>query len=228
VGLSYFRAASVSLDQGKSELSATLNTGKRLYHCLYFVLMIFQLSNSRRHFFTLGRKLDDYKRIVRMLSSNDVAGLRRLLSAAHRRGASPAKICSLLERAITGLYRPRGGFVKHDLDITFLVKAIGGPRLLYALGKSHGLASWRTAKHHLKIPKLLPSVAIPSADEISRNVSSFFDPEVKPPLEHAQNGCLPGNVVMFDGIALETTMPVCMVATVTRNAGPVALLNWGM
>ena len=97
-----------------------------------------------------------------MLSLNDVAGLHCLLSAAHRRGASPAKICSLLEHAVAGLYRPRGGFVKCDLDIAFLVKAIGGPRLLYTLGKSHGLASWRTVKHHLKIPKLIPSIGIPS------------------------------------------------------------------
>jgi len=42
-----------------------------------------QLSNSQRHFSTLGRKLDDYKRILMMLSSNDVAGLRHLLGAAH-------------------------------------------------------------------------------------------------------------------------------------------------
>ena len=96
-----------------------------------------------------------------------------------------------------------------DFDIGFLVKAIGGPHLLYALGKSHGLASWRTVKHHFKIPKLLPSVGIPSADEISQNVSSFFDPEVKPPLEHAHNSRLPGNVVMFDGIALETRCCYC-------------------
>ena len=79
-----------------------------------------------------------------MLSLNDVAGLRRLLSAAHRRGASPAKICSLLEHAVAGLYHPRGGFVKCDLDIAFLIKAIGGPHLLYTLGKSHGLACCRT------------------------------------------------------------------------------------
>ena len=104
----------------------------------------------------------------------DVAGLRRLLGAAHRRGASPAKICSLLQRAVAGLYRPRGGFVKRDFDIAFLVKAIGGPRLLYALGKSHGLASWRTVNRHIKIPKLMPSIGIPLAGKINHNISSFF------------------------------------------------------
>jgi hypothetical protein len=144
-----------------------------------------------------------------MLSSNDVAGLRRLLGAAHRRGASPAKICSLLERAVAGLYRPRGGFIKRDFDIAFLVKAIGGPRLLYALGKSHGLASWRTVNRHIKIPKLIPSVGIPSADEINHNISSFFDPGVKPPLDCPPSAYLPGNVMMFDGIALETRCRYC-------------------
>jgi len=101
-----------------------------------------------------------------MLSLNNVAGLYHLLGAAHRRGASPAKICSLLARAVAGLYCPRGRFVKRDIDIAFLVKAIGGPRLLYALGKSHGLASWRTVNRHIKIPKLIPSVGIPSAGKL--------------------------------------------------------------
>jgi hypothetical protein len=63
-----------------------------------------------------------------MLSLNDVAGLHHLLGAAHQKGASPAKICSLLECAITCLYCPQGGFSKCHLDIGFLVKAIGGPR----------------------------------------------------------------------------------------------------
>jgi hypothetical protein len=144
-----------------------------------------------------------------MLGSNDVAGLRRVLGAAHRRGASPAKICALLERAIDGVYKPQGGFSKRDLDIAFLVKAIGGPRLLYALGKSHGLASWRTVNRHLKIPKLLPSVGVPSADEISHNISSFYSPDVRPPLEHPPSGILPGVSLMFDGVALETRCRHC-------------------
>lgn len=81
--------------------------------------------------------------------------------------------------------------------------------MLYALGKSHGLISWRIVKHYLKIPKLLPSVAIPLADKISHKISSFFDPEIKPLLKHAQNSSLPGNVIMFDGIALETRCCYC-------------------
>ena len=39
-----------------------------------------------------------------LLSSNNVVGLRCLLAAALRRGASAQTICRLLERAISGLY----------------------------------------------------------------------------------------------------------------------------
>ena len=162
-----------------------------------------------RHISGLGRKLNDHKHILMMLFANDVAGLRHLIGATHRRGASPAKICSFLQCAVAGLYHPQGGFVKCDFDIAFLVKAIGGPRLLYALGKSHGLASWRTVNHHIKIPKLVPSIGIPLASEIIHNILSFFDPSVKPPLDCPSSGYLPGNVMMFDGIALETRCRYC-------------------
>ena len=62
-----------------------------------------------------------------MLSSNDVAALCHLLGAVHQRGASPAKICSLLGHVVAGLYCPQVGFVKCDLDIAFLINSIGGP-----------------------------------------------------------------------------------------------------
>ena len=144
-----------------------------------------------------------------LLSSNDVAGLRRLLAAALRRGASAQTICGLLERAISGLYRPRGGFTQREFDVSFLVKALGGPRLLYALQQSHGLASWRTVCRHVKIPKLTASIGIPSSDEISHNIASFYDPSVKPHSKPTQAGLLKGNVAMFDGIALDTRCRYC-------------------
>ena len=143
-----------------------------------------------------------------LLASNDIVGLRRLLSTAMRRGASPQTICNLLERSIAGLYTPRRGFTKRDLDIALLVKSIGGPRLLYTLQHSHGLPSWRTVRRHHQIAQLLPSIGTPSEDEISKNIASFFNPDVKPP-PSADLGGLPGNVLMFDGIALETRCRWC-------------------
>ena len=50
--------------------------------------------------------MSDHKRILMLLSSNDVAGVRRLLAAALRRGASAQTICTILTCAISGLYVP--------------------------------------------------------------------------------------------------------------------------
>ena len=139
-----------------------------------------------------------------LLSTNDVIGLQHLLTGALRRGASAQTICRVLEQAISGLYHPRGHFTQWDFDISFLVKSLGGPHLLYALQQSHGLPSWRTVNHHAKIPKLMTSIGIPSSDEIGQNISSFYDPSVKPHATCTPGGLLAGNIVMFDGIALET------------------------
>ena len=144
-----------------------------------------------------------------LLSKNDIAGLRRVMAAALRRGASAHTICGLLDRAVSGLYSPRGGFSKRDLDISLLVKSIGGPHLLYALQHSQGFASWRTVAHHHKIPRLLPSIRIPTTDEINSNISSFLDPDSKPHPAPTANGSIPGNIIMVDGIALETRCRYC-------------------
>ena len=139
-----------------------------------------------------------------LLSSNDVGGLHHLLAASLQKGASTQTICGFLESVISGLYRPQGGFTQHDFDVSFLVKVLGGPHLLYALQQSHGLSSWRTVCCHVKIPKLIPSIGVPSSDEIRKNIASFYDPSVKPHAKPTQASLLPGNVAMFDGIALDT------------------------
>jgi hypothetical protein len=50
----------------------------------------------------------------------------------------------------------------------------------------------------------MPYIGVPSSDEISHNITSFYDPTVKPHAKPTQAGLLPGNVAMFDGIALDT------------------------
>ena len=52
----------------------------------------------------LLKTLSDYKRIMRLIATNEVVGLRRLITAALRRGASPAPaVVSLIEQSIAGL-----------------------------------------------------------------------------------------------------------------------------
>ncbi|KAJ7432263.1 hypothetical protein B0H11DRAFT_1760786, partial [Mycena galericulata] len=56
---------------------------------------------------------------------------------------------------------------------------------------------------------LVPSLGIPTKQEISDNISTFLDPAIKPPPPIVTGQSLPGNVLMFDGIALETKCRYC-------------------
>ncbi|THH13601.1 hypothetical protein EW146_g6638 [Bondarzewia mesenterica] len=162
-----------------------------------------QHQNMNRKMSTMRRRINDHQRITILLSRNDIAGLRRLLTVVLRRGTSLQKVLNQLERAIAGIYSPRGHFSNRDLDVAFLAKALGGPRLLYALHKSHRFASLSTVQQNVKIPHLLSSVSIPSRKEINANITAFLHPDVKPPPPSPSSGILPGLEVMIDGVALE-------------------------
>ncbi|KAK7471312.1 hypothetical protein VKT23_002721 [Stygiomarasmius scandens] len=166
------------------------------------------LYNARRKLRRLSGRLDDYDRMIMLIASNDIVGIRRIIGSALYQGASPRAICDLLNRAINGLYAPRKGFTERDLDVAFLVKALGGTRLLYALQKSHRLASESTVRRHKKIPRLLASVHIPTKEEADHNILAFCDPEIIPPPSF-KSATLPGNVLMVDGVALETRCRYC-------------------
>ncbi|RDB15564.1 hypothetical protein Hypma_004145 [Hypsizygus marmoreus] len=168
-----------------------------------------KLANEKRRNKVLLKKLDDGKRILMLLASEDVVGLSRLLTVALNRGTSITAILDLLHRAIEGLYSPRGGFTTRQLDVSFLTEALGGSRLLYALQKALGLASSSTVRRHHKIPRLLPSIGEPSSDEINANISAFLDPNVKPPPPLLPSGARPGNVAMIDDISLESKCRYC-------------------
>ncbi|KAK7015571.1 hypothetical protein VNI00_019065 [Paramarasmius palmivorus] len=159
----------------------------------------------------LEQKIDDYSRILILLAKNDVVALRRLLAVALRRGASVHAILSRINDSLNGLYSVKGGYTKRDLDKAFLAKALGGSRLLYALTKSEGYASSETLRRHFKSPKLRPSLSTPTREEIDININKFFDPSLKSPKFTVSERCpsLPGNILMFDGIALETKCRYC-------------------
>ncbi|KAJ6576284.1 hypothetical protein B0H10DRAFT_2168493 [Mycena sp. CBHHK59/15] len=99
----------------------------------------------------------------------------------------------------------------HCLSVVFwgaIHHAIGGPKRLYALQKSHSLASLSTVRFHQAIPRLLPSIGILTLEEINSNISALLHPSIKPPPEHVGDS-IPGNIPMVDGVALETKCRYC-------------------
>jgi hypothetical protein len=82
--------------------------------------------------------------MVMLISQNKIAGVSRILAVALRNGANPESICIKLHRAIDGIYKPLSGWTDREFDVAFLIKAIGGPRLLYALQNAEGYPSLST------------------------------------------------------------------------------------
>ncbi|KAK7041233.1 hypothetical protein R3P38DRAFT_2768597 [Favolaschia claudopus] len=172
-------------------------------------IMRTQLNNTKKSNKRNNTQISDFKRIIALIASEEVAGLRRILEQALARGSSPRKVLVILERTLRKLYRVRGGFNERELDISFLVKAIGGPKLLYALQKALGLTSVSTIRRRHRVPKLLPSLATPTSEEVHANIQAFFCPDIKPPPKFPNCSELPGNVMMFDGVALEGRPRYC-------------------
>ncbi|KAJ7273135.1 hypothetical protein C8J57DRAFT_1063442 [Mycena rebaudengoi] len=154
-------------------------------------------------------QITDFDRIIGLIASEEFAGLRRILEQLLSRGATPKMILAVLERALRRAYCVRGGFNLRELDVAFLVKAVGGPKLLYALQKSLGLASLSTVRRIRQVPKLVASIGTPTKEEIHSNIAAFFHPDIKPPPVFPGCSELPGNILMFDGVALETRLRYC-------------------
>ena len=132
-----------------------------------------------------------------MLSKNRIAGASRILSSALRNGAGAEAICDRLQAAISGTYAPQSGWTQREFDIAFLIKALGGPRLLYTLQVAEGYPSLTTLRRHKKIPEIVISPGIPDTAEFNPNITSFLGnrlPQSDPRL---------GQVIMIDGVALE-------------------------
>ncbi|KAH9923817.1 uncharacterized protein B0H18DRAFT_934574 [Fomitopsis serialis] len=152
------------------------------------------------------RRINDHQRLTMLLATNDVKRLRELLAVALRNGSSPRYLFSQLQRAISGVYKargPGGRFDKRDLEIAFLAKALGGPRLLYALNHSHGLPSPSTVNDTYPVPQLLPCIKAPVHHEVSGNIGRLMAPEVKPPAPVYESNKQAGMIAMFDGVAIE-------------------------
>ena len=107
------------------------------------------------------------------------------------------------ERAAAGVYAPRGHYTEREIDLAFLSKGIGGTRLLFALCKAYGMAARSTLAKVRKIPRVLPSLGIPTEHEVAFNINAMFNPDVKPVPSKTVSGRLPGLVLQVDGVALE-------------------------
>lgn len=109
-------------------------------------------------------------------------------------------LCARLQAVINGTYSPVGDWTQHDFNVAFLVKALGGPCLLYVLQKEEGYPSLATLQKQKKIPKIMILTDRPSKPECDTNIHAFLGVETsRKPLPNVHVG----QILMMDGVALE-------------------------
>jgi len=145
----------------------------------------------------MTQKLDDYERLCLHISVSDYKSVNLVLRTALKNGSSPSAMVAKLQLAIERDYTPHPGVDERALDVGYLVKAIGGPRLLFALNRFLSLPSYRTIDRHRTVPQLIPSIFSPTYSEVSENISTFFNLKERPMSSVA------GHSLLIDGVALE-------------------------
>ena len=143
------------------------------------------------------QRLDDYDRLFFHIAVSDYKNVSQVLQTALKNGSSPAAVISKLQLAIEKKYTPHPGVDELTLDIGYLVKVIGSPKLLFALNQALMLPSYQTIGRHQKVPQLILAILAPSFEDASTNISTFFNQQERP------SSVLVGHSVLIDSVALE-------------------------
>ncbi|CAB1108442.1 unnamed protein product [Ectocarpus sp. CCAP 1310/34] len=96
--------------------------------------------NLKRQASRIGRKLQEYKKVMMFHGDIDIPGVRRVLAQALKDGKSPIAMLGTLEAAFQGRYRARA-HTQDDLDLAMLVLRVGGPSQLFSLSQALCLPS---------------------------------------------------------------------------------------
>ena len=115
----------------------------------------------------------DVKRLIQLLSENDIKRLRHQLKLQVKAGASIKAVLKKLEKAIAGDYHP-AGFGMDDLDYAELGLILGGARMVYAMSKKEGHASQSTVKRAHDRPRFFTSIRNLTQADVAKNLQSFF------------------------------------------------------
>lgn len=118
-------------------------------------------------------QLDDYSRLLMVISENDVPHLQQVIKIAIDNGASVQEVVNKLEDAIEGVYRPRG-YGSSDIDIATLVYCLEGRQLLYALNHKLGIPSIRTLRARSTFTTITPTIGPIGPEQFDENICNII------------------------------------------------------
>jgi len=76
-------------------------------------------------------KISEFRSLVEVVANNEVPGLQRLFSIAHKARDGIGGLLTRVEDAISGIYHPRR-YTQRDRDLAMLLYELGGAGAVYA------------------------------------------------------------------------------------------------
>jgi hypothetical protein len=151
--------------------------------------------NLSRNYTVAKKHLDIDDRFVAAILANDSPRVDQLIRVYTSQGASRSTITTAIQKATAGLLEVKS-FTSQEIDMATIMFRTGGRKLVYAANHGLGLPSINTIRSKSQITHLLPSLGLPTAQELFHNITEVFGKSRVPmPI------C--GHSLMIDEIALE-------------------------
>ncbi|KAH9951507.1 hypothetical protein B0H21DRAFT_681162, partial [Amylocystis lapponica] len=119
------------------------------------------------------------KHFVMAVATGNVPRFQQLVRQGLNERVSVSQLVSRLSETVAGLYQCRS-YDQSDLDVLLLVLRLGGQKLLYAMSQHIALPSIRALRHRGKFMRLMPSLGVPTSEEIKFNLSELFGHQPTP------------------------------------------------
>ncbi|KDQ52350.1 hypothetical protein JAAARDRAFT_101904, partial [Jaapia argillacea MUCL 33604] len=129
--------------------------------------------NLGRKCASLMQRQQTSRSLLMAVARGDIPRIQQLIRQAMKEGVGLSTIISRLEDSLLGNYQARGyGHV--DSDMAVLISRLGGRKLLYALNHYIAIPSITTLRRNRTFTRIMPSLGIPTAEEIQFNMREIF------------------------------------------------------
>jgi hypothetical protein len=140
-------------------------------------------------------KLSEFRSLVDMIANNEVPGLQRLFSIAHKARDGVGGLLTRVEDAISGIYRPRR-YTQRDRDLAMLLYELGGAGAVHATHNAHtALPALTTICEGRQGLSMQISVKGVQISEPMKNIETYFRPRENETIRHI------GHSMVIDEIA---------------------------
>jgi hypothetical protein len=158
--------------------------------------------NQARKLLSRTTALSDQKRLLMAVASGKVARVDRVVAIGLAQKKGIRGILEAYLKAGAGVYQPRGYTEKEDMK-NILIWRLSGNRVAQINHRANGAQSVTYLRSRSTVPKLIPSQAQPSIEQVQKNLEATIGGVLDVLHNRVQTGGVIHAVVMFDELATE-------------------------